>query len=54
MLINPYENIIKNTFQLSYSYTTKEIGFIDRDMYLFGFFGNGSSQILSMEGNKIF
>ena len=54
ILINPYENVIKSTFQLSHSYNTREISFIDRDMYLFGFFANGSSQVMSLEGNKIF
>ena len=54
ILINPYENIIKHTFQLGYSYNTKEINFIDRDMYLGGFFANGSSQVMTLEGNKVF
>lgn len=54
LLINPYENRILHNIQLSYGYTTKELFFIDKDMYLLGQFGNGSSQVLDLDGGKVF
>lgn len=54
MLIDPYENKIKSTVQMSHGYVTRELTFIDRDMYIFGCFGNGSSQVLNLDGSKIF
>lgn len=40
---------------MSHGYLVRELSFIDRDMYLFGNFNNGSSMVVSMEtGNKVF
>ena len=40
---------------MSHGYLIKEHSFIDRDMYLFGSFNNGSNMVLNVEtGNKIF
>jgi len=54
MLIDPYENKIKNNVQLGHGNITKELSFIDRDMFIFGSFGNGSSQVMNLDGSKIF
>lgn len=48
MVINPYENIIKQSIQLSHGYSIKELSFIDRDNFIFASFTNGSSQVLSL------
>jgi hypothetical protein len=54
LLINPYENRIVHSIQLGHAYTTKELFFIDKDMYLLGLFGNGSCQVMDLEGGRIF
>lgn len=54
ILINPYEDRIIHSIQLNHGYTTKELHFIDKDMYLMGQYGNGSAQVMDLEGVKIF
>lgn len=54
IVINPYENRIINTVQMPSGYMVKELHFLEKDMFLQGIFGNGSTTVMTSDGNKIF
>ncbi len=54
VVINPYENRIINTVQMPSGYLVKELHFLEKDLFLQGVFGNGSTTVMTSEGLKLF
>ena len=53
IIINPYEQKVIHTIQLSSGYNVKELNFLDRDLYIFTQYMNGSCQVISWYGVKL-
>ena len=54
VVINPYDNQVVNTVQFNSGYMLKELSFIDKDRFIQGIFGNGSTMVMTSEGQKLF
>ena len=54
VVINPYENKVINTVQMPSGYSVRELYFLEKDMFLQGIYNNGSTNVMTSEGTKIF